>query len=102
MSDLVFEIKVRSSSDWVKVRYDIFRSWTGARQINGHPYNGPVFTLGEGLPNPTGPADADAAAEREIDLPNFEHMSYYGLVDLLMNDESWSEAAEAELDRRYG
>lgn len=37
-----YEIEV-SKNDFVEVPYDIFRSWTGKRKLNGKTYTGPVF-----------------------------------------------------------
>ena len=44
----VREIKVRLGDDvhWVEVSENIFRSWTGPRQLNGQDYTGPVYLLG--------------------------------------------------------
>ena len=31
---------------WVQVPYDVFRSWTGRRLINGVEFHGPVYFKG--------------------------------------------------------
>lgn len=43
MSD-TYEIRLHHG-EWVKVAYSIFRSFTGARCINGKGYQGPRFLL---------------------------------------------------------
>ena len=61
----IYEVQIRAGGPWVKVRYDIFRSWSGQRRIDGAPYHGPVHTLGDGLPNPWGPADVTTIERKE-------------------------------------
>ena len=39
-----YEIEVRAGK-WVEVTYDIFRSWTGGRRIDGEPFDGKVYML---------------------------------------------------------
>lgn len=39
-----YEIEV-GTGHWVEVSYDIFRSWTGGRRIDGEEYNGTVYYL---------------------------------------------------------
>lgn len=62
-----FEIQIRADGPWVKVTYDIWRSWSGGRRIDGLPYHGPVRIFGEGLPD-TGwnTVDANNLAEQEL------------------------------------
>ncbi len=66
LADLVFEIKVNRS--WVKVRYDIFRSWTGERRVDGAPYHGPVVEFLSGTaPGGVGPKEVDELIEWEFE-----------------------------------
>lgn len=63
--DRLFEIKCRDQ--WLKVRYDIFRSWTGERKIDGAPYHGPVVELGESVEGAIGPKEVAQLIEWEIE-----------------------------------
>lgn len=66
LADACWEIQIRADGPWVKVTYGIFRSWSGARRVDGKPFVGPVHTLGDGLPNPWTDEDAMRLAEEEM------------------------------------
>ena len=67
LADACWEIQIRADGPWVKVTYGIFRSWSGSRRVDGLPFEGPVHTFGEGLPE-GGWTDEDAMllAEEEM------------------------------------
>ena len=49
-----YEIQVHGS--WVTVNDWIFRSWGGARRLNGQDFTGPVYYLGSDKVAPPPPA----------------------------------------------
>ena len=42
----VYEVQIREGGPFVKVTAYIFRSWSGARKLDGEPFTGPVYILG--------------------------------------------------------
>jgi len=43
--ETIYEIKLNHGL-WVRVSYEIFRSWSGERKQDGEPYHGVVYYLG--------------------------------------------------------
>lgn len=44
VGDRILQVKI--DDDWVEVKEEVFRSWTGHRRINGEDFHGPVYTFG--------------------------------------------------------
>jgi len=42
----VYEVQTRPGGSWCKTSQWMFRSWSGARRIDGEPFDGPVYILG--------------------------------------------------------
>lgn len=46
------KLEVYCNKSWHVVNWNIFRSWSGSRRVDGKPYEGPVYYLGSDVEAP--------------------------------------------------